>query len=143
MQKRNSHVRKSHYHPPKPQTEKQVRETVSGNRSKNQNVKSVSRNSSRSASVKKSASPHKGMPSRNLPAKHPAPMRFIFWKKSRKKLLSLRSAVLLLVICLLGGTGIHFAYKLGIQVFLAAIKSRQKPCLIKKKSFLKCRKQKK
>ena len=113
MQKRNSHVRKSHYHPPKPQTEKQVRETVSGNRSKNQNVKSVSRNSSRSSSVKKSASPHKGMPSRNLPAKHPAPMRFIFWKKSRKKLLSLRSAVLLLVICLLGGTGIHFAYKLG------------------------------
>lgn len=113
MQKKNTHVRKSNYRPPKSQTEKHVRETIAQDRSEKINVRSASRKSSRNASVKKQASPHKGTALRSIPARHPSPLRLILWTKSKKKILSLKSAVLFLTVCLLGGTGIHFAYKLG------------------------------
>lgn len=75
-QKRNSHVRRSHYQPPRPQPVKKAEHT--------------------SAII-----------SRKAPAgAKPSP-------RKRKRRFPVKAAVLLLVICLAGGAGIHFIIKAG------------------------------
>ena len=78
-QKRNSHIRKSNYHPPKTQTEKPVTKIDSQSKRRAETV---------SSKKNKTASPLKGTARRQLPEKYPLPGRLIFWKRILKNIIS-------------------------------------------------------
>ena len=103
-QKRNSHIRKSNYHPPKIQTEKPVQKTAP------QQKRRVEHTSSKK---KKSASPLKEKSGRQLPEKYPLPGRLIFWKRILNNVISVKPVLLFLILCLAGGSGIYIVHRLS------------------------------
>ena len=103
-QKRNSHIRKSNYHPPKTQTEKPVTKTDSQSKRRAETV---------SSKKNKTASPLKGTARRQLPEKYPLPGRLIFWKRILKYIISVKAVLLFLILCLAGGSGIYIVHKLS------------------------------
>ena len=103
-QKRNSHIRKSNYHPPKIQTVKPVQKTAP------QQKRRVEHTSSKK---KKSASPLKEKSGRQLPEKYPLPGRLIFWKRILNNVISVKPVLLFLILCLAGGSGIYIVHRLS------------------------------
>ena len=100
-QKRNSHIRKSNYHPPKTQAEKTVQRTMPEQKRSTGHTP---------PKKKKPASPLKG---RQLPKKYPLPGKLIFWKRIFKNIVSVKAALLLLILCLAGGSAIYLVQRLG------------------------------
>lgn len=100
-QKRNSHIRKSNYHPPKTQAEKTVQRTMPEQKRSTGHTP---------PKKKKPASPLKG---RQLPEKYPLPGKLIFWKRIFKNIVSVKAALLLLILCLAGGSAIYLVQRLG------------------------------
>lgn len=103
-QKRNSHIRKSNYHPPKIQTEKPVQKTAPQQKRRVEHI---------SSKKKKSASPLKEKPGRQLPEKYPLPGRLIFWKRILNNVISVKPVLLFLILCLAGGSGIYIVHRLS------------------------------